>query len=225
MRPLARPPAFRTPRSQPPGQVWPGDARDRGFTHPFDNCRMGEGALRKPGVIPLLTTPDSRGVDRPQVPHLGRRAWLPTFGGRHWRETNNQAMLAKVLSGIVVRRHRSHTWGRQRPGPPPTLDEIRHKQIDLAERSFALLSPTRGDGTTFPPAATQRRRANPHCMPNQSDLVPHPACGSRLLMVAVSALMVSAGVWLESSTNRRTIGIMYPGPPRSAPCHYRFRGW
>ena len=43
-------------------------------------------------------------------------------------QSNNQAMLAKVLSGIVVRRHRSHMSRRQRPGPPLTLGEIRHKQ-------------------------------------------------------------------------------------------------
>lgn len=186
---------------------------------------MGEGALRKPGVIPLLTTPDSRGVDRPQVPHLGRRAWLPTFGGRHWRETNNQAMLAKVLSGIVVRRHRSHTWGRQRRGL--------HRRSTKSATS-KLISPNdpsrycRLPGVMGPPSRRLQHNDDARIRTVCRIRViwsPHPACGSRLLMVAVSALMVSAGVWLESSTNRRTIGIMYPGPPRSAPCHYRFRGW
>jgi transposase len=106
------------------------------------------------GVLDEIVVP-RRGVSRVRPDAvIADRAYSSGVARRLLRSRKITAVIPQKSDEIAARQRRGSAGGR-----PPAFDEIRHKQRNLIERSFALLKQWRGLATRYDKLAIVYRAA------------------------------------------------------------------
>jgi transposase len=106
-------------------------------------------------VLDEIVVPRRRGRDRSRPDAvIADRAYSNGVTRRLLRSRKITAVIPQKRDEIAARKRRGTLGGR-----PPALDEIRYKQRNLVERSFALLKQWRGLATRYDKLAIVYRAA------------------------------------------------------------------